>query len=421
MQVYKVGGAVRDRLLGRPVNDVDWVVVGTDVDEMLRRGFHPVGSDFPVFLHPETGDEYALARTERKTGVREGRFAVHATPDVTLVEDLARRDLSINSMAEDEHGNVIDPYGGRSDLQARLLRHVAPAFAEDPIRVLRVARFAARYAPLGFTVAPETLALMSEIANSGQLSALTAERMWKEIARALMEPSAHVFFEVLRSCGALKALIPELDALFGIAQPAEHHPEIDTGIHVLMVLSQACRFDQPLPVRWAVLTHDLGKGLSPIDTLPAHHGHEKAGLSLVRKVNSRFKVPTEAAWLAQVVCEFHTQLHTVYKLRPATVLSLLERLDAFRRPEQLKAFVSACEMDARGRTGFEDREYPNAGYLTEAAEAARKIQAAPFVARGLQGKAIAKAMREGRLLALKQYKASYQAEELTTHPSTGLH
>jgi tRNA nucleotidyltransferase (CCA-adding enzyme) len=411
MQIFKVGGAVRDRLLGREVNDVDWVVVGSDVETMLNLGYQPVGSDFPVFLHPVTGDEYALARTERKSGVGYGGFIVHATPDVSLLDDLSRRDLTINAMAEDQDGAVVDPYGGKADLQARLLRHVAPAFAEDPLRVLRVARFAARYAPLGFTVAPETLTLMRKIAESGELSELTAERMWKEISRALMEPRADVFIEVLRECGALKAVMPELDVLFGIEQPATHHPEIDTGLHVLMVLRQACRFEQPLAVRWAVLTHDFGKGLSPVETLPAHHGHESAGHPLVKRVNARFKVPTECSYLALVVCELHTHVHRSLELRPNTILSLLERMDAFRRPAQLESFVAACEMDARGREGFEDREYPQGAYLLGAANSARTVLANRFVERGLSGPAIGKAMREERLRALIKYKQSKSLSE----------
>lgn len=414
MQIFKVGGSVRDRLLGREVTDVDWVVVGATVESMLSQGYQPVGADFPVFLHPQTGDEYALARTERQDTGRDGALNVHATPEVTLEEDLARRDLTINSMAEDQSGVVIDPYGGQADLEARLLRHVSPTFAEDPVRVLRVARFAARYTPLGFTVAPETMALMRNIAESGQLANQTAERMWKEIARALMEPCADVFIEVLRECGALKAVIPELDALFGIEQPAEHHPEIDTGIHVLMVLRQACRFEQPLSVRWAALTHDLGKGLSPVQTLPAHHGHEGAGVNLVKAVNARFKVPSDCGYLAKAVCELHTHLHRAFDLRPKTLLGLMSRLDAFRRPEQLSNFVAACEMDARGRLGFEDRDYPQGEYILRAVEVAQAVQAKPYVERGLKGSAIGLAVREERLRRLQKYKEGFKAVDVAS-------
>lgn len=275
MQIYKVGGAVRDRLLGRPISEVDWVVVGASAEQMLELGYRPVGADFPVFLHPQTGEEYALARTERKSGRGYGGFTFHASPDVTLEQDLIRRDLTVNAMAEDDQGNLIDPYNGQQDLQARILRHVSPAFAEDPLRVLRVARFAARYAPLGFSVAPETLMLMRELAESGELAHLTAERSWKEISRALMEPRPDVFVQVLRDCGALAALLPEVDDLFGVPQPQAHHPEIDTGVHVLSVLHQCAEHDQPLNVRWASLLHDVGKGLTPEDEWPRHIAHEQ--------------------------------------------------------------------------------------------------------------------------------------------------
>jgi tRNA nucleotidyltransferase (CCA-adding enzyme) len=414
MQIFKVGGAVRDLLLGRQVNDVDWVVVGTTVEAMLSQAYQPVGTDFPVFLHPVTGDEYALARAERQDIGGDRLLAFHASPEVTLEEDLARRDLTINSMAEDQSGVIIDPYGGQADLDARLLRHIAPTFAEDPVRVLRVARFAARYAPLGFTVAPETMALMRNIAESGQLADQSAERMWKEIARALMEPRADVFIEVLRECGALKAVMPELDALFGVEQPAEHHPEIDTGVHVLMVLRQACRFEQPLSVRWAALTHDLGKGLSPVETLPAHYGHEGAGVNLVKAVNARFKVPTDCAYLAKAVCELHTNAHRAFDLRAKTLLGLMSRLDAFRRPGQLANFVAACEMDSRGRLGFEDRDYPQGEYILRAVDIAQAVQAKPYVENGLKGPAIGLAVREERLRRLHQYKESRKAVALAS-------
>lgn len=414
MRIFKVGGAVRDRLLGREVSDVDWVVVGATVEKMLSQGYQPVGTDFPVFLHPQTSEEYALARTERQDIQGDGVLTFHANPEVTLEDDLARRDLTINSMAEDQNGVIIDPYGGQADLKARLLRHVAPSFAEDPMRVLRVARFAARYSPLGFTVASETMTLMREITESGQLANQTAERMWKEISRALMEPCAHVFIEVLRECGALKAVMPELDALFGIEQPAEHHPEIDTGIHVLMVLRQACRFEQPLSVRWAALTHDLGKGLSPVHTLPAHHGHESAGVDLVKAINDRFKVPADCAYLAKAVCELHTNVHRAFDLRAKTLLGLMSRLDAFRRPEQLVHFVAACEMDARGRLGFEDRDYPQGEYILRAADIAQAVQAKPHVERGLKGPAIGLAIREERLRRLHQYKTNIKASALAS-------
>ena len=407
MQIFKVGGAVRDRLLGRPVNDIDWVVVGADAEQMLARGFRPVGDDFPVFLHPQSGEEYALARTERKSGRGYGGFTFHASPEVTLEEDLARRDLTINAMAEDEHGHLIDPYGGQRDLEARVLRHVSPAFAEDPLRVLRVARFAARFAPLGFVVAGETLQLMRQLADSGELEALTAERSWKEISRALMEPRPDVFIQVLRDCGALSRVLPELDALFGVPQTAEHHPEVDTGVHVLMVLRQCAERAQPLSVRWACLLHDLGKGCTPADEWPRHIAHEVRGLKLIRAVNQRCKVPRDCAELAVLVGEFHTHGHRARELRPATLLELLLRFDVFRRPQRFAEFVAACEMDARGRLGLEARDYPQADYLLAAAAAARAVDIQPLLARGLQGAELGKALEGERLRALKAYKLAH--------------
>ncbi|WP_017939847.1 multifunctional CCA addition/repair protein [Zestomonas thermotolerans] len=405
MQIYKVGGAVRDRLLGRPVTDIDWVVVGASIEDMQARGFRPVGGDFPVFLHPQTGEEYALARTERKSGRGYGGFTFYASPDVSLEEDLLRRDLTINAMAEDDQGRIIDPYGGQADLQARLLRHVSPAFAEDPLRVLRVARFAARYAPLGFRVAEETLQLMRRIADSGELQALTAERSWKEISRALMEPRPDVFIQVLRDCGALAHLLPELDALFGVPQPEAHHPEVDTGVHCLMVLRQCALREQPLTVRWACLLHDLGKGLTPPEQWPRHIAHEQRGVRLIQAVNQRCKAPRDCAELAVLVGEFHTHAHRALELRPATLLELLQRFDAYRRPQRFEEFIAACEMDARGRHGLEQRDYPQAAYLRGAADAARTVAVQPLLERGLKGAELGEALARERLAALKAYKA----------------
>ena len=385
MQIYKVGGAVRDRLLGRPISEVDWVVVGASAEQMLELGYRPVGADFPVFLHPQTGEEYALARTERKSGRGYGGFTFHASPDVTLEQDLIRRDLTVNAMAEDDQGNLIDPYNGQQDLEARILRHVSPAFAEDPLRVLRVARFAARYAPLGFGVAPETLALMRQLAESGELAHLTAERSWKEISRALMEPRPEVFVQVLRDCGALAALLPEVDDLFGVPQPQAHHPEIDTGEHVLSVLRQCAEHDQPLNVRWASLLHDVGKGLTPEDQWPRHIAHEQKGLRLIQAINERCKAPRDCAELAMLVGEFHTHGHRALELRPSTLLELLQRFDVFRRPQRFAEFVAACEMDARGRLGLEQREYPQGAYLLGAAEAARQVPVKPLLEKGFKG------------------------------------
>lgn len=408
MQIYKVGGAVRDRLLGQPVTDIDWLVVGATVEQMLAQGFRPVGDDFPVFLHPQTGEEYALARTERKSGQGYGGFTFFASPDVSVEDDLIRRDLTINAMAEDAQGQLYDPYGGQRDLEARLLRHVSPAFAEDPLRVLRVARFAARYAPLGFRVADETLALMRQLSESGELQALTAERSWKEISRALMEPRPDVFFQVLRDCGALAELLPEVDALFGVPQTALHHPEIDTGVHVLMALQQCATHAQPLAVRWASLLHDLGKGSTPAADWPRHIAHEVRGLKQVRAVNARCKAPKDCQELALLVCEYHTHGHRALELKSSTLLELLQNFDAYRRPQRFAEFVAACEMDARGRLGFEQRDYPQARYLLGAASAARAVPVQPLLEQGFKGAELGAALQRERLQALKAYKASAQ-------------
>ena len=404
MQIYKVGGAVRDRLLGKPVTDIDWVVVGATTKEMLAKGFRPVGADFPVFLHPQSGEEYALARTERKSGRGYGGFTFHASPEVTLEEDLIRRDLTINAMAEDDQQNLTDPYHGQRDLEARLLRHVSPAFAEDPLRVLRVARFAARYAGLGFTVAPETLELMHQLSESGELEALTAERSWKEISRALMEDQPQVFIEVLRECGALKVLMPEVDALFGVPQPEAHHPEIDTGVHILSVLEQAALHKQPLTVRWACLLHDLGKGLTPEEEWPRHIAHEHKGLKLIKAVNERFKAPKDCQELALLVGEYHTHGHRALELKPSTLLELLQSFDVYRRPQRLEEFIAACEMDARGRKGLEKINYPQADYLRGAAIAARSVAVQPLLEKGFKGPELGEAIKRERLKALKAYK-----------------
>ena len=404
MEIYKVGGAVRDRLLGRPVTEVDWVVVGASAEQMSELGYRAVGADFPVFLHPQSGEEYALARTERKSGRGYGGFTFHASPDVTLEEDLVRRDLTVNAMAEDAQGRLIDPYGGQRDLAARLLRHVSPAFAEDPLRVLRVARFAARYAPLGFRVAPETLALMRQLSESGELRALTPERSWKEISRALLEPRPDVFVQVLRDCGALAELLPEVDALFGVPQTAVHHPEIDTGEHVLRVLCQCAEHDQPLPVRWACLLHDVGKGLTPRAEWPRHIAHEQKGRKLIDAVNARCKVPRDCAELALLVGEFHTHSHRAMELRSNTLLELLQRFDIYRRPQRFEEFIAACEMDARGRLGLEQRAYPQAAYLRGAAACARAVPIQPLLEQGLKGAELGQALQDQRLKALKAYK-----------------
>lgn len=407
MQIYKVGGAVRDRLLGKPVTDIDWVVVGATTEEMLAKGFRPVGADFPVFLHPQSGEEYALARTERKSGRGYGGFTFHASPEVTLEEDLIRRDLTINAMAEDDQGVLTDPYHGRQDLEARLLRHVSPAFAEDPLRVLRVARFAARYAELGFQVAPETLELMRQLSASGELEALTPERSWKEISRALMENHPQVFIQVLRDCGALKVLLPEVDALFGVPQPEAHHPEIDSGAHTLSALRQAALHKQPLTVRWACLLHDLGKGLTPENEWPRHIAHEHKGLKLIKTVNERFKAPRDCQELALLVGEYHTHGHRALELKPSTLLELLQSFDVYRRPQRFAEFIVACEMDARGRLGMESRIYPQADYLRGAATAALTVAVQPLLEQGFKGPELGAALKRERLKALKAYKEQY--------------
>ena len=404
MKIYKVGGAVRDRLLGIDVTDIDRVVVGATTEEMLAKGFKPVGADFPVFLDPKNGDEYALARTERKSGRGYGGFVFHASPEVTLEEDLIRRDLTINAMAEDDDGNLIDPYNGQQDLKARVLRHVSPAFAEDPLRVLRVARFAARYAHLGFKVAPQTLVLMRQLSESGELEALTPERSWKEISRALMEDQPQVFIQVLRDCNALKTLMPEVDALFGVPQPEAHHPEIDTGVHTLSVLEQAALHRQTLTVRWACLLHDLGKGLTPVDKLPQHIAHEHRGLKLIKAVNERFKVPRDCQELALLVGQYHTHGHRALELKASTLLELLQSFDVYRRPQRFEEFVVACEMDARGRKGLEQRSYPQADYLRGAAQAARSVAVAPLLEKGFRGPELGEALKRERLKTLKAYK-----------------
>jgi tRNA nucleotidyltransferase/poly(A) polymerase len=401
MQIYLVGGAVRDKRLGRPVKERDWVVVGATPEQLLALGFRPVGKDFPVFLHPETKEEHALARTERKTAPGYQGFVFHTSPDVTLEEDLRRRDLTINAMAETPDGQLIDPFGGARDLEARVLRHVSEAFAEDPVRILRLARFAARYRPLGFTVAPETMALCRRMVDCGEVDALVPERVWQELAKALMEPAPQAFFEVLRGCGALAKLIPELDRLWGIPQPPCYHPEIDTGEHIMLALQQAARLSDDLAVRFAVLVHDLGKGLTPAEQLPSHRGHEQRGVELVEQVCQRLKVPNHCRDLGRLVAKLHLHCHRALELTPGTVLKLFEQLDAFRRPERVEQFVLACEADARGRAGLEQRDYPQADYLRAAFAVARQVDPRAFVAQGLQGPAIAQALHQARAEAIR--------------------
>jgi len=403
MQVFKVGGAVRDALLGRPVKDVDWVVVGASPEAMLAQGYQPVGRDFPVFLHPRTHEEYALARTERKTAPGYHGFAFHAAPEVTLEQDLARRDLTINAMAEDAQGRIIDPYGGQQDLTLKLLRHVSEAFAEDPVRILRLARFAARLAD--FAVAPETLALMRQMTAAGEVDALVAERVWQELARGLMEPRPSRMLEVLREAGALARLAPEVERLFGVPQPPAHHPEIDTGTHLLMVLDTCARLAAPLAVRYACLCHDLGKGLTRPEELPRHIGHEGRGVPLARALSERWRVPTDCRELAELMAREHTHVHQSGAFGPEARLRLLERCDALRRPERFEQLLLACECDARGRLGLEEQPYPQRERLLRDLRALLALDlgavSAAALAEGKKGPAIGRAVQEARLQALQ--------------------
>lgn len=400
MKTYRVGGSVRDRLLGLPHADSDWVVVGATPEDMVALGYTPVGKDFPVFLHPQTREEYALARTERKSGRGYKGFRVHASPDVSLEDDLRRRDLTINAMAQDEDGALIDPFGGRTDLDARLLRHVSPAFVEDPLRILRVARFAARLAPLGFTIAPATLTLMKDMALAGELRDLTAERVWTETARALGEQRPWVYFQILRDCAALRELFPEIDALFGVPQRADYHPEIDTGVHTLMVLEQAATLSTDLRVRFAALTHDLGKGTTPPAEWPRHVGHEHRSVDLVKAFCKRWRVPNDCRDLAVLVARYHGICHRAEELRPRTVLELLSNLDAFRRSERVELFLLACEADARGRLGLEQAPYPQADLLRTAYAAARDVPTAPLQTSGITGPQLGEAIARARTQAI---------------------
>ena len=397
MQTYLVGGAVRDGLLGRKISEKDWVVVGATPQAMLDSGFQQVGSDFPVFLHPDTKEEYALARIERKEGHGYLGFACDASKDVTLEDDLMRRDLTVNAMAQDLDGNIIDPYGGLQDLENRVLRHVSDAFVEDPLRVLRVARFAARYAPLGFTVAEETLALMRQIQANGELEHLTAERVWKEMSRALMEPQPQVFFEVLRAANCMHPWFAEIDALWGVPNPPKWHPEVDSGIHTMMVIEQAVRLSDKLPVRYAALVHDLGKALTDPEKWPSHHGHEKLGLAPINDICARLKVPNDCKELALLVCEFHSHVHRADQLRPSTVLDVFNRCDAWRRPERFEDMLLTCKADGRGRTGFEDIPYRQADYLLDALAACQQVDVQSIIADGHKGKAIKEQLDKKRI------------------------
>jgi tRNA nucleotidyltransferase (CCA-adding enzyme) len=399
VKIFRVGGSVRDELLGLPVKDQDFVVVGSSPQEMIDLGYRPVGKDFPVFLHPQTNEEYALARTERKSGRGYTGFTVHAAPDVTLEQDLERRDLTINAIARDEAGRLIDPFHGADDLKAGILRHVGPAFVEDPVRVMRIARFAARF---GFAIAPETLMLMRRMVADGELDYLVPERAWQEIARGLMESRPSLMLITLRECGALARVLPEVDALFGVPQPAQHHPEIDTGAHILLVIDYAAARGYPLAVRFAALTHDLGKAATPREEWPRHRGHEESGVALVEALCERLRVPGECRDLAVLAARYHLQVHNAAELRAGTIVKLLESTDALRRPQRFELMLNACECDYRGRAGLETRPYPGAEVLRKALVAARSVNAGEIAQRTSDPARIGAAVHEARVHAVKQ-------------------
>jgi len=400
MQTYIVGGAVRDELLGYPIKDKDYVVVGSTPEQMVAAGFRPVGKDFPVFLHPKTHDEYALARTERKTAKGYKGFVVHASPEITLEQDLARRDLTVNAIAKNEVGEFVDPFHGIDDIKSKTLRHVSDAFVEDPVRILRIARFSARLAD--FNIAPETLSLMQQMVDAGEVDALVAERVWQELAKGLMEKKPARMFEVLRSCGALKRIIPELDNLWGVPQPPQHHPEVDTGVHVMMVLDYAAQQAFSLPVRFAALMHDLGKGTTPKEMLPRHIGHEERGVHLVKEVCKRLRVPNDCKELAVMVAKFHGKLYQSLDMRPSTLLEFLIQLDAIRQPERFNGFLQACEADSRGRTGLESCPTPAADLMRKVLDAAFTIDAGAIASKQSDVEKIKIAIFEARVEAIKR-------------------
>jgi len=405
MEVYLVGGAVRDEQLGLPVKERDWCVVGATPDELLSKGYRQVGKGFPVFLHPETNEEYALARTERKTGAGYHGFEFQTSPDVTLEADLSRRDLTINAMARDADANLIDPFDGMADLEHRVLRHISDAFSEDPVRILRTAKFKARFAGLGFELAGETLDLMAQMVSDGEADSLQADRVWQETEAALAGPNPHLFFQVLRDCGALAVVFPELDALFGVPQPPQWHPEIDCGLHALMVLEQSAKLSDDIAVRFAALVHDLGKATTAKENLPSHPGHERRSVTLVNKMSKRLPVPRACRELGVLVAEYHAHCHRAFELRPQTILKLLKEIDVFRRPERFRKFLLACEADARGRTGFEDKPYPQAAYLERAGKEAGRVKADPAADTATNGAAIGADIDKKRLEAIKKVKA----------------
>lgn len=402
LDCYVVGGAVRDALFNLPIKDKDWVVVGATPEKMTYLGFTPVGNDFPVFLHPDSKEEYALARTERKSGRGYKGFTVYASPDITLEEDLLRRDLTINAIAKDKNGNLIDPYGGLNDIKSRTLRHVSPAFSEDPVRILRTARFAARFSNLGIKVDTKTNELMREIVNNNEVDALVPERIWQELSRALLSDKPSVFFTTLRDCGALERIFPELDALFGVPQTEQYHPEIDTGVHVMMVVDRAREISDELDVIYAALTHDLGKGITPKSKWPSHHGHEAAGVPLVTEMSERMRTPKEITRLAEIMSDQHLNMHRLNELRHETILKTLKKLDAFRRPDRVKRFALACQADSQGRGGhYPTRPYPQTELIQDYFQAARQVNTAEIAHAQPDPKQIAKAIDHARVKAIK--------------------
>lgn len=413
MKIYLVGGAVRDQLLGLPVKDRDWIVVGTDPATLLSLGYQQVGKDFPVFLNPKTKEEYALARTERKSSAGYTGFICDFSPTITLEQDLIRRDLTINAMAQSEDGEIIDPYGGKQDLENRILHHISPAFSEDPLRVLRVARFAARYHSLGFKIASETLALMTELALSGELQHLTAERVWLETEKALNEKNPEIYFETLHKTGALSVLFSEIDALHGVPNPVKHHPEVDSFIHTMLVLKQAVNLTENNPilnksaVRFAAICHDLGKALTPQNILPHHYGHEQAGIKPTRSLCKRLKVPSYFQELAELTCEFHTHIHKAFELRAETVITLFNRFDVWRKPQRFQEFLQVCLADTRGRTGFETKDYPQIDYINQLLHTANEVDVQQVIADGFEKQAIKNELTKRRILAVKQTKTNY--------------
>ena len=404
MKTYLVGGYVRDQLLGLATKDRDWVIVGSTAEEMLKQDYRQVGKDFPVFLHPQTNEEYALARTERKTAAGYSGFSFHASADVTLEEDLIRRDLTINAIAQADDGTLTDPFNGQADIKAKILRHVSAAFVEDPVRILRVARFAARFANLGFTIAEETQELMAEMVNNGEVDSLVAERVWQETQRALTEKTPARYFEVLRDCGALKKLFPEIDQLWGVPQPEKHHPEIDTGIHTMMVLTQAAKLSDDTKVRFAALVHDLGKGITPKEQWPKHIEHESRGVPLVEALCDRYRIPNDYRELAVLVTKYHLHYHRAAELRDDTFLKILESLDAFRRPDRFELFLLACEADSRGRTGYEDKHFEQPEIYRNVFNVANSLSAKELVTQGLKGEAIKEELRKQRIQAIKEFR-----------------